>query len=319
MDINLQAGSGIEVVRQLKRVLPKTQFLMVTVYQDADHIYEALAAGATGYLLKQTSMDELIEAMEEVHAGGSPMTSVIARKVTQAFAKARPGLPSDVKLSPREQEVLDLLARGFSLKEVADKLEIRMPSVKTYVRRMYREAARLLANSSGGQVRAFGDEPIGFQPGAGLTVAAGARPRKKGRPGSSLPGGVYACRAGSPAFVQRQGVTVMELPVADTVASMLSLAVIVCTPEMLKAVEKVKVPAERTLETDGCCGITAGDAYWVGASCQNIPVQIHGVDGDIERSANGLWQRREQSCLWRCQGRWFRRASTPVRPRRLIC
>jgi DNA-binding NarL/FixJ family response regulator len=137
VDINLQVGSGIEVVRQLKRMLPKTQFLMVTVYQDADHIYEALAAGATGYLLKQTSMDELIEAIEEVHAGGSPMTSIIARKVTQAFARPRPGLPEDVRLSAREQGVLDLLARGFSLKEVADKLEIRMPSVKTYVRRMY--------------------------------------------------------------------------------------------------------------------------------------------------------------------------------------
>jgi len=137
VDINLQVGSGIEVVRQLKPVLPKTQFLMVTVYQDADHIYEALAAGATGYLLKQTSMDELTEAIEAVHAGGSPMTSIIARKVTQAFAKPRPGLPANVKLSAREQEVLDLLARGFSLKEVADKLEIRMPSVKTYVRRMY--------------------------------------------------------------------------------------------------------------------------------------------------------------------------------------
>src|SRR5580658_3203420 len=137
VDINLQIGSGIDVVRQLKPVLPKTQFLMVTVYQDADHIYEALAAGATGYLLKQTSMDELTAAIEEVHAGGSPMTSIIARKVTQAFAKPRPGLPADVKLSAREQEVLDFLARGFSFKEVADKLEIRMPSVKTYVRRMY--------------------------------------------------------------------------------------------------------------------------------------------------------------------------------------
>jgi len=137
VDINLQDGSGIEVVRKLKPIVPETQFLMVTVYQDADHIYEALAAGATGYLLKQTSMSELIEAIEEVHRGGSPMTSIIARKVIQAFAKPRPGLPADVKLSTREQDVLDLLARGFSFKEVADKLEIRMPSVKTYVRRMY--------------------------------------------------------------------------------------------------------------------------------------------------------------------------------------
>ncbi len=137
VDINLLSGSGIEVVRALKPRLPATQFLMLTVYQDADHIYDALAAGATGYLLKQTSLEELLQAVSEVHQGGSPMTSTIARKVIQAFASRRAKVPDGVKLSPRELEVLDLLARGYGFKEVAARLGISMPSVKTYVRRMY--------------------------------------------------------------------------------------------------------------------------------------------------------------------------------------
>lgn len=137
MDINLQASSGIDVVKSLKAVLPETQFVMVTVYQDADHIYEALAVGATGYLLKETPREELLAALEDVHQGGSPMSSRIARKVVQSFSKAPVGVPASAGLSPREQEVLALLARGFLLKEVADKLVISIPTVKTYVRRMY--------------------------------------------------------------------------------------------------------------------------------------------------------------------------------------
>src|SRR5262249_203217 len=85
MDINLPGISGVEAVRRLKPLLPATQFVMLTVYEDADHIYNALAAGATGYLLKQTPRDELLEALEDVHRGGSPMTSNIARKVVQSF------------------------------------------------------------------------------------------------------------------------------------------------------------------------------------------------------------------------------------------
>lgn len=137
VDINLQAGSGIEVVRKLKPKLPMTQFVMVTVYQDADHIYEALAAGASGYLLKQTPMEELLTAIADVHGGGSPMSSSIARKVIQAFVSKRASVPDGVKLSTREMEVLELLARGYVFKDVAGRLGISMPSVKTYVRRMY--------------------------------------------------------------------------------------------------------------------------------------------------------------------------------------
>lgn len=137
LDINLQAESGIEVVRRLKPILPETQFVMLTVYQDADHIFEALAAGATGYLLKQTPLEELLSAIAEVHRGGSPMTGSIARKVIQAFILKPVGVPEGVKLSPRELEVLDLLARGYVFKDVAERLGISMPSIKTYVRRMY--------------------------------------------------------------------------------------------------------------------------------------------------------------------------------------
>src|SRR6266446_417113 len=112
MDINLPGMSGVEAVRKLKPSLPNTQFVMLTVYEDADHIYSALAAGASGYLLKQTPREELLSALEEVHRGGSPMTSNIARKVVQSFKQIPAGLSTDGELSPREQEVLGLLARG---------------------------------------------------------------------------------------------------------------------------------------------------------------------------------------------------------------
>ena len=135
MDINLPGMSGVEAVKRLKPLLPETQFVMLTVYEDADHIYNALAAGATGYLLKQTPRAELLGAVEDVHHGGSPMTSNIARKVVQSFK--RTPAPSEQGLSPREQEVLELLARGYLYKEIAERLNISGPTVNTYIRRMY--------------------------------------------------------------------------------------------------------------------------------------------------------------------------------------
>jgi DNA-binding NarL/FixJ family response regulator len=135
MDINLPGMSGVEAVKRLKPLLPETQFVMLTVYEDTDHIYNALAAGATGYLLKQTPRAELLGAVEEVHQGGSPMTSNIARKVVQSFKQA--SAPTSAALSPREQEVLELLARGYLYKEIAERLNISGPTVNTYVRRMY--------------------------------------------------------------------------------------------------------------------------------------------------------------------------------------
>ena len=137
MDINLPGMSGVEAVKQLKPRLANTQFVMLTVYEDADHIYNALAAGATGYLLKQTPREELLRALEDVHGGGSPMTSNIARKVVQSFRQETADGNSGADLSPREQEVLELLARGYLYKEIADRLNITVPTVNTYVRRMY--------------------------------------------------------------------------------------------------------------------------------------------------------------------------------------
>lgn len=137
VDINLPGLSGIECVRRLKPLLPQTQFVMLTVYEDADHIFNALAGGATGYLLKQTPRAELLAAVKDVQAGGSPMTSNIARKVVQSFQRAGPGVDESASLSPREREVLELLARGFLYKEISASLGISVPTVNTYIRRIY--------------------------------------------------------------------------------------------------------------------------------------------------------------------------------------
>ncbi len=137
MDINLPGMSGVEAVKRLKLRLPEAQFVMLTVYEDADHIFNALAAGATGYLLKQTPRAELLDALKNVHGGGSPMTSNIARKVVQCFRQPLPLQAAAEELSPREQEVLELLARGYLYKEIAERLNISVPTVNTYVRRMY--------------------------------------------------------------------------------------------------------------------------------------------------------------------------------------
>ena len=137
-DINLPGMNGIECVRKLKPLLPEVQFVMLTVYEDADHIFHALAAGATGYLLKQTPRHELLGALKQVHGGGSPMTSNIARKVVQSFQQHAPASISEAaELSGREREVLDLLARGFLYKEIAESLGISLPTVNTYIRRIY--------------------------------------------------------------------------------------------------------------------------------------------------------------------------------------
>lgn len=137
MDINLPQLSGVECVRRLRPLLPQTQFLMLTVYEDADHIFAALAAGATGYLLKSTRRADLLTAIQQVVAGGSPMSSGIARKVVQSFAKTDSPRSDLEALSPREQSVLSLLAQGLLYKEIADSLAISVPTVNTYIRRIY--------------------------------------------------------------------------------------------------------------------------------------------------------------------------------------
>lgn len=136
-DINLPGKSGIDCVRELKGTVPDTQFVMLTVYEDSNHIFEALSAGATGYLVKTTSRDALIAALREVHAGGSPMSGNIARKVVRSLQKPNPGKSPTDSLSNREMEVLTLLAQGYLYKEIADVIGISYRTVNTYVRRIY--------------------------------------------------------------------------------------------------------------------------------------------------------------------------------------
>ncbi len=137
MDINLPGMSGIDCVAKLKVVWPKILVVMLTVYENTDQIYQALAAGASGYMLKSASPNMILEAVQEVHRGGSPMSTHIARKVVQSFQKNSTYNKLTEGLSRREQEVLDLLAEGFLYKEIASKLEISFETVHTYVRRIY--------------------------------------------------------------------------------------------------------------------------------------------------------------------------------------
>ncbi|HOR24613.1 MAG TPA: response regulator transcription factor [Opitutaceae bacterium] len=137
VDINLPGLSGIDCVGKLKPLLPGTQFVMLTVYDDSTHVFDALSAGATGYLLKCTPREELIAALREVHAGGSPMSSNIARKVVQSLHQPKPRLKPSDELSKRENEVLVLLAQGYLYKEISDTLGIGQETVNTYIRRIY--------------------------------------------------------------------------------------------------------------------------------------------------------------------------------------
>jgi DNA-binding NarL/FixJ family response regulator len=138
MDINLPGMNGVDCVRQLKAAVPGIQVMMLTVYEDTENIFNALAAGASGYMLKRSSTRELLEAIREVHRGGSPMTTHIARKVVQSFQKTASAAAQQTEtLSEREQQVLDLLAQGLIYKEIGEKLGISYETVHTYIRRIY--------------------------------------------------------------------------------------------------------------------------------------------------------------------------------------
>ncbi|MDB6023477.1 MAG: DNA-binding response regulator [Pedosphaera sp.] len=141
MDINLGEISGIECVERLKKQFPDMQILMLTVYEDTEKIFRALAAGANGYLLKRSSPTKLLAAIREVHGGGSPMTSSIARKVVASFQKQKPAADAageiTGQLSPREQAVIDGLAKGWTYKQLASELDISIDTIRTYIRRIY--------------------------------------------------------------------------------------------------------------------------------------------------------------------------------------
>ena len=137
MDINLPGMNGVECVRQLKPRFPNLQIVMLTIYDNLEQVFEALTAGATGYLLKQTPPDDLLEALRDVAHGGSPMSSQIARKVVQSFHAGAPSSSEVDKLSEREKKVLELLAKGFLVKEIAEQMGLSYDTVRTYIRRIY--------------------------------------------------------------------------------------------------------------------------------------------------------------------------------------
>jgi DNA-binding NarL/FixJ family response regulator len=136
-DINLPGMSGIDLVRALKVQRPELHVLMLTVYEDAELIFSALKAGASGYLLKRAAPLELISAIEQVQAGGSPMSPTIARKVVGFFHQAEQQTSAIESLSQREKQVLELLSKGHLYKEIADQLGLSMDTVRTYLRRIY--------------------------------------------------------------------------------------------------------------------------------------------------------------------------------------
>jgi DNA-binding NarL/FixJ family response regulator len=138
MDISLPGMNGVECVRQLAKVMELPQILMLTVHEDLDSIFNSLAAGAVGYLLKPARAAQLLAAVKDVYAGGAPMTSNIARKVVQSFTRVAPtDKPTVENLSPREVDVLNYLVKGFSYKETAEAMGISYSTVHTHIEHIY--------------------------------------------------------------------------------------------------------------------------------------------------------------------------------------
>ena len=137
MDINLPGMSGIQCIEELKPKNPKVQYLICTVFEDSMNLFNALCAGATGYILKSAGEEEFIKAIEDISAGGSPMSPQIARMVVGSFPAKKSNLDLLNDLNKREREILDLLAAGFRYKEIADKLFLSIETVRTYIRDIY--------------------------------------------------------------------------------------------------------------------------------------------------------------------------------------
>jgi DNA-binding NarL/FixJ family response regulator len=137
MDINLPGMSGIECIKKIKKKCPETQFMMFTIYENSEQVYEALAAGASGYLLKKTPSEEILEALKELFEGGAPMSTHIARKVVSFFQKENKAANENTQLSNREKEVLALLSKGFLYKEISDQLFISTGTVRQHIHNIY--------------------------------------------------------------------------------------------------------------------------------------------------------------------------------------
>lgn len=137
MDINLPGMNGVECVRQLKAALPQVQFLMLTVYEDSDSLFNSLKAGASGYLLKRTASGRLLDSIRDVHGGGSPMAPQLARRVVMFFNQPAESGSGMARLTAGEKEFLDQLAKGYAYKEIADRMNISIDTVRSYVRTVY--------------------------------------------------------------------------------------------------------------------------------------------------------------------------------------
>jgi len=137
MDINLPGMSGIECIRQVKSKCPVTQFMMFTVYENDDKVFEALKAGASSYILKKTGPTHIIEALKELHNGGSPMSSSIARKLVANYHREENSTVFEALLTQRESTILQLLSQGLLYKEIADQLNISTGTVRQHIHRIY--------------------------------------------------------------------------------------------------------------------------------------------------------------------------------------
>lgn len=156
MDINLPGMDGVECIRRLREILPEVRVLMLTVYEESEKIFNSLLAGASGYLLKRTGTAELLEAIRQVSQGGSPMSSSIARKVVAYFHQLGADKSDTALLSPREQQVLELLARGAAYKAIADQLGLSLETIRMNVKHIY---AKLHVHSRGEAAAKFMQQP----------------------------------------------------------------------------------------------------------------------------------------------------------------
>jgi DNA-binding NarL/FixJ family response regulator len=137
MDINLPGMNGIECIRQVKEKSPDTQFMMFTVYENDEKVFEALKAGASGYLLKNTALEQLTDALKELYNGGSPMSANIARKLVTVFRNEQSKPERVASLSNRENEILHLLAKGLLYKEISGQLQISTNTVRQHIHNIY--------------------------------------------------------------------------------------------------------------------------------------------------------------------------------------
>jgi DNA-binding NarL/FixJ family response regulator len=162
MDLNLPQMTGIECIRHLSVQLPSAPIIVLTVYEDGEHIFRALQAGACGYLLKRSDPDEVLAAIKDAREGGAPMSSQIARRVVLSFRQPTTAPEATTSLTEREMQLLTFLSKGFANKEIADKMSISVPTVRTHLRHIYEKlhvrsrteaVVKLLGSSSAGPIR----------------------------------------------------------------------------------------------------------------------------------------------------------------------